>query len=259
MTEPHSDFHAKTISRNSGAIEHDFAELLAELSAKIESGEPIDWERVRLANPRYANELDDIRLSLEALREFTPSEPDAEKQTQTLGGGQKELGDFRIVREIGRGGMGIVYEAQQLSIDRKVALKILPLADLIDQRALARFRNEVKAIATLNHPNIVAVYAIGEERGIHYYAMQLVRGQSLAVVIRELRTRLDNRESVTGEVIGSIVSDEHGMTIDTRAPGTAVPQQTSATPIQKPRRHEPKRIPRPVKSRTGTTFPPWCV
>ena len=72
------------------------------------------------------------------------------------------------------------------------------LATLVDSKALQRFKNEVAAIATLEHPHIVSVYSIGEERGIHSYAMQLVRGQSLATIVTELRARTQQTGSVTG-------------------------------------------------------------
>lgn len=97
------------------------------------------------------------------------------------------LGDFRILREIGRGGMGVVYEAEQISLGRRVALKVLPFAAMLDRQQLNRFKNEARAAATLDHPNIVAIYSVGCERGVHYYAMQLVEGQSLAEVVAELR------------------------------------------------------------------------
>lgn len=97
------------------------------------------------------------------------------------------LGDFRVVREIGRGGMGVVYEAVQLSLGRKVALKVLPFAATFDARHLQRFRNEAQAAAQLHHSNIVPVYAVGCERGVHFYAMQLIEGQSLADVVRQVR------------------------------------------------------------------------
>ena len=99
----------------------------------------------------------------------------------------RPLGDFRLVREIGRGGMGIVYEAVQLSLGRRVAVKVLPLASALDPRHLQRFRNEAQAAAQLHHTNIVPVYAVGFERSVHFYAMQLIEGQSLAHVIEELR------------------------------------------------------------------------
>src|SRR6185295_5069676 len=95
----------------------------------------------------------------------------------------RELGDYQILREIGRGGMGVVYEAMQLSLQRRVALKVLPFAATMDARHLKRFQNEARAAASLEHPHIVAVYGVGCERGVHYYAMKLIDGQSLAQVI----------------------------------------------------------------------------
>jgi serine/threonine protein kinase len=94
------------------------------------------------------------------------------------------LGDFRIVREISRGGMGVVYEAVQMSLGRRVALKVLPFAAALDDKQLQRFQNEAQAAAQLHHTNIVPVYAVGHERGVHYYAMQLIDGQNLADLIR---------------------------------------------------------------------------
>lgn len=98
-----------------------------------------------------------------------------------------QLGDFRILREVGRGGMGVVYEAYQISLQRRVALKVLPFASAIDQRQLQRFKNEALAAAHLQHTNIVPVHAVGSERGVHYYAMQFIDGQSLAELIGDLR------------------------------------------------------------------------
>ena len=97
------------------------------------------------------------------------------------------LGDFSIVREIGRGGMGVVYEAVQLSLGRRVALKVLPFAAALDARQLQRFKNEAQAAAQLHHTNIVPVYAVGCDRATHYYAMQLIEGQNLADLIHQLR------------------------------------------------------------------------
>ena len=96
------------------------------------------------------------------------------------------LGDFRIIREIGRGGMGVVYEAEQLSLGRRVALKVLPFASALDATRLQRFKNEAQAAAQLHHTNIVPVYAVGCERGVHFYAMQLIEGKTLASLILEM-------------------------------------------------------------------------
>src|SRR5262245_30128492 len=97
------------------------------------------------------------------------------------------LGDFRILREIGRGGMGVVYEAEQVSLGRRVALKVLPFASALDGRHLQRFKNEAQAAAHLHHSNIVPVVAVGCDRGVHYYAMQFIDGRTLADLIRQLR------------------------------------------------------------------------
>src|SRR5262249_15528273 len=96
------------------------------------------------------------------------------------------LGDFRIVREVGRGGMGVVYEAEQVSLGRRVALKVLPLAGMLDGRHLQRFQNEAKAAACLHHTNIVPVFYVGCERGVNFYAMQFIDGRPLSDVIREM-------------------------------------------------------------------------
>src|SRR5205823_13507468 len=103
------------------------------------------------------------------------------------------LGDFRILRELGRGGMGIVYEAEQVSLGRRVALKVLPFAGALDARQLQRFKNEAQAAAHLQHQNIVPVYFVGCERGVHFYAMQFVEGQTLAALIRDMR-QLEGRD-----------------------------------------------------------------
>ena len=104
------------------------------------------------------------------------------------------LGDFRIVRELGRGGMGVVYEAEQLSLRRRVALKVLPFASTLDARQLQRFRTEATAAAHLHHPNVVQVYGVGCERGVHYYAMQYIEGRTLADVIRGLMVQSKSSE-----------------------------------------------------------------
>ena len=94
-----------------------------------------------------------------------------------------QLGDFRIIREVGRGGMGVVYEAEQISLGRRVALKVLPFAATMDPRHLQRFHNEARAAASLHHEHIVPVHAVGCERAVHFYAMQFIDGESLAELI----------------------------------------------------------------------------
>jgi eukaryotic-like serine/threonine-protein kinase len=99
----------------------------------------------------------------------------------------ERLGDFRILREIGRGGMGIVYEAEQESLSRHVALKVLLATALLDPKQLSRFQREARAAARLHHTNIVPVFGVGEFQGTHYYVMQFIEGRGLDHVLAELK------------------------------------------------------------------------
>src|SRR5262249_14734569 len=97
------------------------------------------------------------------------------------------MGEYRILREVARGGMGIVYEAVQESLGRHVALKVLPRQSLTQPTHLERFRREAKAVARLHHTNIVPVFGVGEHEGVHYYAMQFIHGQGLDSVLKEVQ------------------------------------------------------------------------
>jgi serine/threonine protein kinase len=160
------------------------AALLAYVEARQSGREP-DRGQLLTSYPDLRGELeeffaghDEVERLAAALREGGERKP-----APDLG----ELGDFRLLREVGRGGMGVVYEAEQVSLRRRVALKVLPFAAALDPRRLQRFKNEALAAAHLRYENIVPVYAVGEERGVHYYAMQFVEGRSLAALIAELR------------------------------------------------------------------------
>jgi serine/threonine protein kinase/Flp pilus assembly protein TadD len=162
------------------------AELVEQLSARLESGEAVDIDEFTAAHPEFAAELRDLYPALLQLANFsrsgTANLPPGEIGDPLAG----TLGDFRLIREVGRGGMGIVYEAEQISLNRRVALKVLPFAATMDPRQLVRFRNEAQAAACLHHPNIVPVHGVGCDRGVHYFAMQLIDGQTLAQVIGEI-------------------------------------------------------------------------
>lgn len=112
-----------------------------------------------------------------------------------------KLGGFEIVRELGRGGMGVVYKAHEQSLQRVVALKILPKELVSDPAFVQRFKREARAAAQLSHPNIVHIYAVGEEDGTHYIAMEYVKGVSLRDLIRE-KGQLDLRRALryTGQI-----------------------------------------------------------
>ena len=99
----------------------------------------------------------------------------------------ERLGDFRIIREIGRGGMGVVYEAEQISLGRHVALKVMPRQLFADPQTKWRFQREAKTAAKLHHSNIVPVFGVGEHDGLPYYVMQFIPGLGLDEVLKELQ------------------------------------------------------------------------
>jgi serine/threonine protein kinase len=146
------------------------------------------------------------------------------------------LGDFRIVRQIGRGGMGVVYEAEQISLGRRVALKVLPFAAALEPRQLQRFQNEARAAAHLHHSNIVPVHAVGYAQGMHFYAMQFIDGQTLATLIHELRQRAVLEGPVppggansAGAWASSLAS---GRWLPSLADADLLPPAPSQTPVQ---------------------------
>ena len=166
----------------------DFDDVVDEMIKLKQLGE-LDVESFARRYPHQAERIRRILPTLEILAELEDGNsimsgtlPRVDQSDEVEG----VLGDFRIKREIGRGGMGVVYEAEQISIGRKVALKILPFAAVFDERRLQRFKNEAQAAGMLRHPNIVGVYSVGTERGVYYYAMELIEGRNLAQVIESL-------------------------------------------------------------------------
>jgi WD40 repeat protein/serine/threonine protein kinase len=109
-----------------------------------------------------------------------------------------QLGDFRILREVGKGGMGVVYEAEQVSLGRHVALKVLPKQLLLDVRTKQRFEREARAAAKLHHTNIVPVFGLGEHDGLPYYVMQFIPGLGLDQVVEELKRLRPGEEGSDG-------------------------------------------------------------
>jgi serine/threonine protein kinase/tetratricopeptide (TPR) repeat protein/DNA-binding beta-propeller fold protein YncE len=163
---------------------------LEEYTSALQAGQAPDRQAFQARHADIAAVLADCLEGLEWLR----GAASGRRSAHPLGEGPADgvpwgtlVGDYRILREIGRGGMGIVFEAEQLSLNRQVALKVLPAAAALDARQLQRFKHEAQAAALLHHTNIVPVHATGCERGVHFYAMQLIEGQSLARLIRELR------------------------------------------------------------------------
>jgi serine/threonine protein kinase len=160
--------------------------LLAYVEA-VQAGQAPDRAALLAAHPQLADDLREFFRGQDQMDHFTAALRETVTGRPAVAASVGELGDFRLLREVGHGGMGVVYEAEQISLHRRVALKMLPFAAALDPRQLQRFRIEAQAAAQLHHTNIVPVFAVGEQRGVHYYAMQFIDGQSLAALIDELR------------------------------------------------------------------------
>jgi serine/threonine protein kinase/WD40 repeat protein len=211
---------------------------------------------------RYPTQAEEIRELLPALvlmekakttDEPGPRRPDPASVVQAP---LQQLGDYQILREVGRGGMGVVYEARQLSLGRHVAIKVLPAHALLDARQLGRFQREARSAAKLHHTNIVPVFGVGEQNGLHYYVMQFIQGLGLDVVLDELR-RLRQpgaksappRDSAAAEVAFSLMSGAVRSPNLSSAP-TAAPGQAASAPVGGADVSVPPRL--PGQSETST-------
>jgi serine/threonine protein kinase len=187
------------------AVQDRLARILDDYLVAMEVGSPISPEELLARHPEEAPHL---RMYLSGLQLFhAAAAPKSLSGVSLLSGKlapEQTIGDFRLVREIGRGGMGVVFEAEQLSLRRQVALKILPFTAGCDTKQISRFKNEARAAAQIKHPNIVPVFAVGEENGVHYYAMQLVEGRSLTTVLAELQQTAAPNSVDTGEHVRKV-------------------------------------------------------
>ncbi|HEX5054485.1 MAG TPA: serine/threonine-protein kinase [Planctomycetota bacterium] len=164
-----------------GSTERDPIDLLAEqFLQRHRRGDRVPVDAFAAEHPAHEQGLKDLLPTLLALEQVKRDrESTGSDRARVAVPALEQVGDFRIVRELGRGGMGVVFEAVQESLGRKVALKVLPQASLLTGNQLERFRREAQIAAQLHHSNIVPVFGSGESAGYHWYAMQFITGQSL--------------------------------------------------------------------------------
>ncbi len=181
------------------------AELVDRVTDTLLAGQDVDPSELVAAVPQHAARIRSMLPALRALADLRGERSSGAVGSMPGGTDRAELfmkhgaagdldtprpvelpglEDFRVVREIGRGGMGVVYEAQQLSLRRRVALKILPWSTMPDQRRVHRFEREARAVARLRHPHIVTIYEVGTCALGPYYAMEYIEGNDLATVAR---------------------------------------------------------------------------
>ncbi|MEM1304026.1 MAG: protein kinase, partial [Planctomycetota bacterium] len=175
-------------------------QLAEEFLTRRRAGERASVEEYAAAHPDLADEIRDLFPTMLALEKLGDDTPDGSGPAaggagvgRPVGGfaHPRQLGDLRLVRELGRGGMGVVYEAIQESLGRRVAVKVLPTGSLNNPRMLERFRREARTAASLQHPHIVPVFGVGvasapggsieggQQDDLHYLIMQIVDGVGL--------------------------------------------------------------------------------
>lgn len=160
--------------------------LVSDFIARYRNGDRPTVEEYANRHPELSGSIRQMFPLVASIERIKLNEQVEASGGATLAGRSiSELGDYRIIREIGRGGMGIVFEAHQQSLDRVVAIKVLPKQSLLDDEALKRFRTEATTAAAMHHTNIVPIYGTGESDGSHYLVMQLVNGKSLDSLITD--------------------------------------------------------------------------
>ena len=211
-------------------VDRRFDELVCRVTAEFETGASPDLLAYEQSHPEFADRFRQLWPTLQAVSDLgslQDSLPNSSQHAPRRG----ILGDYQIVREVGRGGMGVVYEAEQISLSRRVALKVLTLAAVMDGKQLQRFKKEAQIAACLAHQNIVPVYAVGCERCVHFYAMQFVDGHNLAEVIRDLRNSQDRQ---TNTIVASSVRDSADSPPSANASQTGIPYRSTADTMDVP-------------------------
>lgn len=181
--------------------------LAGEFIARYRHGDRVVLSEYCAQHPELADDIRRVFPTLVVMEQARPVDLDFEP-TKSDGGESarlklERLGDYRILREIARGGMGIVYEAVQESLGRHVALKVLPPQAVLDPRHLQRFQREARAAAKLHHTNIVPVFGVGEHEGVYYYVMQFINGLGLDQVLDQVRRLRDGSTDATPRALAA--------------------------------------------------------
>src|SRR5262245_54421799 len=167
--------------------EQSLDDVLAEYIAREEEGRPVDRQALLKRHPHLASELREFFANRDQMQRLAAPirgpEGDNPRPGHTLGK-VRYFGDYELLEEIAAGGMGIVYKARQVSLNRIVAVKMILRGTLASDEDVKRFRAESEAAANLHHPAIVAIYEVGLHEGQHYFSMEFVDGQSLAELSR---------------------------------------------------------------------------
>lgn len=202
-------------------VDHDPVELLAaDFLDRLREGENPTIEEYVERHPEHAERIGSLFPTIAAIENSKKPIDLGQRSKQFASLKLDRLNDFTIVREIGRGGMGIVYEAIQESLNRRVALKVLPKQMLLKRKSLERFQREAKTAAQLHHTNIVPILGVGQCDGYHYYVMQLIPGVGLDEILNQL--------VISAKKSSQTVEENHGETLDLGEGSTKSTAQSAA-------------------------------
>jgi serine/threonine protein kinase len=177
---------------------HEVDDLAEEFACRWRNGERPSIEDYAARFPHWAAEIRELFptvLMMEELKPHRADHPPIRPASQSFPPPPEELGEYRILHEIGRGGMGVVYEARHETLGQRVAIKVLPANLFTTEKQRARFRREAQAAARLHHTNIIPVFGVGEQEGFCFYVMQLITGISIDKKIRNWQLEFRNSES----------------------------------------------------------------
>ena len=209
-------------------------DLAEDFALRLRGGEQPSVEDYAARFPQFADEIRSVLTAVAMMEQLKPSSVEASPPAAPLDSTPERIGEYRIIRQIGRGGMGVVYEAEQETLHRRVALKVLPGYFLANEKLRTRFHQEAQAAARLHHTNIVPVFGFGESDGQCFYAMQLIRGQGLDQIIRA--TAVAQGEAVRRGDRSVTVPWVHPPTADV---GTAVAAANETPPNDQPNAPSP--------------------
>jgi serine/threonine protein kinase len=178
---PHGQRFSATVSAMPAELASQLVRILDDYVEQWKSGTAPSRADLLAAHPELASQLEACMAGLEFIH----------GRGRTSAAHGASLGEFRILREVGRGGMGAVYEAEQKSLGRRVALKVLRFGTVSEPEAVTRFQREAETVAQLHHTNIVPIFSVGSEHGVNFYAMQFIEGRSLAQVLDDAGTLQD--------------------------------------------------------------------
>lgn len=222
-----------SINPQDRTIESQINEAIAEYLNAIETGQSVDRKAFSDAHPEVANELNeffDQRGRFDQLVDAIRGQQVDLISPPVDGESVRVFGDYELLHEIARGGMGIVFKARQVSLNRMVALKMTLKGQVAGESERARFRAEAEAAAYLNHPNIVPIYEVGEHEGRQYFSMKLIEGGSLSNRLNETKSLSPTEAAkLTARVARAVhFAHQHGILHRDLKPANILLEETTA-------------------------------